>query len=65
MLVFIVIYQLTKFSLNLGLCVFVAIFKLFNFVVGHVSLSFYCHFDAHGNVYFFGIFVLNFLVAIL
>jgi hypothetical protein len=50
MLVFIVIYQLTNFSSSLGLCVFVAIFKLFNFVVGHMSLIFYFHFDAHGNV---------------
>jgi hypothetical protein len=43
-------YQLAKFSLGLGLCVLATIFKLVNFALGHMSLDFYYHFEAHGDV---------------
>jgi len=43
-------YQLANFFLGLGLFVLATIFKLISFALGCISLNFYCHFEAHGDV---------------
>jgi hypothetical protein len=55
----VVITQLTYLSLGLAFCVFITIFKLINFVVGYLSLSFYCHFETQHVI--FGVVCVMFL----